>query len=135
MKINLLNNIKGHWKYQKTLYNINTKTITNYKHVIKIIDLNLENKNRYKIEYKNLQYVLNINYAEDTLKIDKNNINNIYHIKSSQQEKTKIFYDSMQIQFEEIFHRINANFFLVIGIFKQYNKCIYISFTSFIKIL
>ena len=135
MNTNLLKNIKGYWKYQQTVYSIRTKKITNYKNLIKIKDLNLANQNIYKIEYKNLESLLSIIYAEDKIIINKDCTKIIYRIINNKSGKTKIFYDNKKIQFEEVFYSINVNFFLVIGIFKYYNKYIYTSVTSFIKVL
>ena len=135
MKINLLSKIQGSWKYQQTVYSIKTKKNTNYNNSINIISLNIEHQNIYKVEYNNLQYLLKIVYDSNNIKIDKNNMQFIYKLKINQQKKTKLLYSSAKVKFEEIVYIINMNFFLVIGILKEYNKCIYISVTSFIKIL
>nr|YP_010865292.1 hypothetical protein QQR83_pgp082 [Campylaephora boydenii]WGT74155.1 hypothetical protein [Campylaephora boydenii] len=135
MNINLLHDIEGTWKYQQTIYSIKTKRITNNKNSINIVSLNLEKKDIYRIDYNNVQYLFKIIDDKNSIRIDKNNKQRIYELKINQQEKTKFLYNNKKVKFEEIFHIINTNFFLVIGILKQYNKCLYISVTSFIKIL
>ena len=135
MKPNLLDKLEGNWKYQKTLYSVKIKKNINQKDCINILKLNLENKNIYKINYNYPQYLVNIVYDGNNVQIEKNNTDFIYTLKIKQPEKMTLSYHNSKVNFEEFFYMINVNFFIVISILKQYNKCIYISFTSFIKIL
>lgn len=136
MELNLLDNIEGHWKYQKTIYDLNRKKISNYK---QCIDISItDTQQALVIDQKTLTYKT----IYSTIKLDSNILNKIYSyynisykVKLKLSNQLNITYKKQQISFQEKIYAINSNFFIVIGIMKQSNKYLSISFTSFIKIV
>nr|YP_009296986.1 hypothetical protein Ceram_053 [Ceramium japonicum]AOM66329.1 hypothetical protein Ceram_053 [Ceramium japonicum] len=131
MNTSLLNRIEGNWKYQQTLYNIKTKKIHNYKNFI-----NIDNKEIYQIRYNTLKESIYIFNETDQI-INKKYDNNkfIYKFQKNEKNTIKVIYINNAIIFEEVLYIISTNFFLVIGFLKQHDKYLYISISSYIKIL
>ena len=136
MKLNLMNDLTGHWKYQKTIYDLSKKNISNYKQCIDISSNDINHT--FVIDQK----VLSNDQTYSTITLDIDNLNKIYSyntiaykIKLKSNTQFNIIYKKKQISFQEKIYIINSNFFLIIGIMKRYNKYLSISFTSFIKIV
>lgn len=136
MKLNLLDNIKGGWKYQKTIYDLNKKTINNYK---QCIDISMIDTN--PILTLNQKILVN-HEVYSTMKLNNNILNKdysfhniLYNINSKSINQLNVTYKIKNIKFQEKIYTINSNFFIVIGIIKKCNKYLGISFTSFIKIV
>ena len=72
MKLNLTNNIQGHWKYQKTIYHLSKKNISNYK---QCIDISVNDVKKISIIN---QKILSNDKVYSTVTLDINNLNKIY---------------------------------------------------------
>ena len=136
MKLHLLDDMKGRWKYQKTIYDLNRKSINNYKQCIDISIVDIEQV--LVIDQK----ILVNSKKYSTITLDNNILHKIYNyynisykVKLQLSNQLSINYKKKHISFQEKICVINSNFFIVISIIKQYNKYLSISFTSFIKIV
>jgi len=134
MKLHLLDDIKGCWKYQKTIYDLNRKKINNYKQCINISTADI--KQALVIDQK----ILVNNKTYSTVTLDNNSLNKTYKyhnisykVKLQLSNQLNITYKKKQINFQEKVYVINSNFFIVIGIMKECNKYLSISFASFIR--
>nr|QCI06761.1 hypothetical protein [Gayliella sp.] len=136
MKLHLLDDMRGRWKYQKTIYDLNRKSINNYKQCIDISIADI--KQMLVIDQKTLAN----SKTYSTITLDNNILNKVYSyynisykVKLKLTNQLNITYKKKQVNFQEKVYVINSNFFIVIGMIKQYNKYLSISFTSFIKIV
>ena len=136
MKLHLLDDMKGRWKYQKTIYDLNRKSINNYKQCIDISIADI--KQMLVIDQKTLTN----SKTYSTITLDNSILHKMYScynisykIKLKLSNQLNIAYKNKHIKFQEEVCVINSNFFIVIGMVKQYNKYLSISFTSFIKIV
>lgn len=146
----LLSNFDGHWKYQQTIYNINSKKINCHinnfflqKNDIKQNNYDISNYKTNIIQYHNkksnifisINNTLNVENLEQNIYKNFNNKNLKYKYSQNTQKNLNIKYIKDNILYYENFYLINSNFFLSKMFIKKNNKYCAVIFTSYIKII